>query len=77
MDMPTDATFYVPRPPDISFAEGLFHIAYDIGRKERFEVVLTPNVFLKALRRANRCADEFHEAGSEVVPLRKRGGGAH
>lgn len=56
-----DAIFYVKNPPDIRIEEGLFHIGYDIGKRVRFEVVLTPATFFKARQCAARVADDFHE----------------
>jgi hypothetical protein len=64
-----DAIFFVPDGPDIFFQDGLFHVCYKLGREVQFEVVLTPNVYLKALRRANRVAAEF-TSGCKVIPLR-------
>jgi hypothetical protein len=65
-----DAILYCRTPPDISFEGGMFHVAYAIG-KVHAEFVLTPNTFLKALRAANRVADEFHEGTGKVEALRR------
>lgn len=62
-----DAIFYVKHAPDIRREDGLFHIGYDIGKNARFEVVLTPATFQKALRAARLASDEFHENTGKVV----------
>lgn len=63
-----DAVFYVSRVPEIAFSEGVFHVAYEIG-KCRFEFAMPPSVFLKAIASANRASDEFHEGCGKVVRL--------
>ena len=66
-----DAVFFVQSSPAIELREGMFYVCYEIGRSARFEVVLPPHVFLKALKRANQVSDEFHESGT-VIPIRKK-----
>lgn len=69
--MPTDfeAVFYVSRPPNVEFRDGLFHISFGIGRSAHFEVVMSPNTFIK-MRRANGiAAAQFHEGGENVVAM--------
>jgi hypothetical protein len=65
-----DAIFFVPEGPDIFLQDGLFHICYKLGRDVQFEVVLTPNVYLKALRQGNRVAAEF-TSGCKIIPLQR------
>jgi hypothetical protein len=71
-----EAVFYVREVPAITFEDdGLVHIAYKVGKSAEFEIVLSPNIFLKALRVAGRVADDFHARGT-VAPI-KKGRGAH
>jgi hypothetical protein len=51
--------FYLKGIPEIRFEDGMFHVCHSIGSAE-FEFVMRPNTFLKALRRANEKAGEFH-----------------
>jgi hypothetical protein len=70
-----DAMFYVREVPGITFEDdGLVHLVYQVGKRANFEVVLSPSVFLKALRVANRVADEFHDRAT-VAPIKKGRGG--
>ena len=68
--MASDAPVFIEDVPDIRLVGGMFHVSYKLGR-DKAEFVLPPNVFLKALRLANRISDEFHEGG-DVVPIRRR-----
>lgn len=67
-----DAVFFIQQLPSVEFREGMFHVCYDIGKQATFEVVMSPNVFLKALKRANKASDEFHAKG-DVVGIKARG----
>jgi hypothetical protein len=51
--------FYLRNAPEIKFEDGMFTICHRIGSAE-FEFVMQPNTFLRALRRANEKAGEFH-----------------
>jgi hypothetical protein len=62
-----DAVFFVQSSPEIELREGMFYVCYEIGRSARFEVVLPPHVFLKALKRATLVAGEFHRDSAEVL----------
>jgi hypothetical protein len=53
-----EGVFYVKKVPEISFEEGMFHIKHSIGSAQ-FEFVMSPNNFLKALKRSTRAAAEF------------------
>lgn len=61
-----EAVFYVSTVPIIEFRDGIFHIAYEIG-KCRFEFAMPPNVFLKAYRSAGRVVDGFHAGKANVI----------
>jgi hypothetical protein len=68
-----DAVFYVRNAPEISFEnDGMFHVAYDVGKQSRFEFVFSPNTFLKMRRTAGRIVDEFERRG-DVVGIKGRG----
>lgn len=66
-----DAVFFVKDMPDIWFDDGHFHVAYDVGKRSRFEFVFSPNNFLKMRAKAATIVDEFHET-TKVVPMRGR-----
>lgn len=66
-----DAVFYCRTVPQILVEDGHFHICYDVGRNARFEIVLPPHVYFKALKRANQAADEFHD-NPTVVPIKSK-----
>lgn len=68
-----DAVFFVQHPPVLELVDGMFHVCYDIGKSARFEIVLPPSAFFKALRQANKLSDLFHQGG-KVVPLRAKKG---
>lgn len=65
-----DAVFFIQVPAHVELRAGLVHICYEIGRQARLEMVIPPAVFLKAVRRANQVADEFHAACAGVVPIK-------
>jgi hypothetical protein len=66
-----DAVFFVSDCPEIAFRDGLFHIGYDIGKNARFEVVLSPSTYLKALRCANELAAKWQvEQLDKVAAIR-------
>lgn len=62
-----DAIYYIEKPPLISFEDGMFHVCYDIGKSAHFEVVMSPNVYLKTLRRAHSVVGRFHEGKGNVL----------
>ena len=64
-----EAVFFVEIGPEIELRDGLFHVCYTIGNY-RFDVVLPPHAYLKALRAANRCAELFHAGERNVVHFR-------
>jgi hypothetical protein len=69
-----DAIFYVRNIPEISFEnDGMFHVAYDVGKRASFEFVFNPSTFLKMRQTAGRVVDEFHERGA-VLPIKKKRG---
>lgn len=61
------AAVYVKNVPEFTLDEGLVHVCHTTGTI-RFELVMRPHTFLKALRAANRVADEFHSRG-EIVAM--------
>jgi hypothetical protein len=63
-----DCVFYISKAPRITFGGGMFHICFEIGRQARFEVVLSPHVYLTARRRADKAIAEFE--AREVVEMR-------
>lgn len=64
------AAVYVKNVPEFTLDEGLVHVCHTTGAI-RFELVMRPHTFLKALRAANRVADEFHET-SRAIPLKAK-----
>lgn len=66
-----DAVFYASEAPNVEFREGMFHICYQI-RRCNFEFVMSPNIFLKALRNANRVSDTFHEGTATITGIRRK-----
>jgi hypothetical protein len=68
-----DCVFFIERTPGIELRDGMVHICYAIGRQAKFEVVLAPSTFLKALRNARQIADEFHEGSRNVVAIPRSG----
>jgi hypothetical protein len=66
-----EGVFYVKRIPEIVFEDGMFHICHSIGTA-KFEFVMRPNVFLRALRRSNELAGEFH-GRDEVFAFKEKG----
>lgn len=52
-----DACYFVDEPPEFTYAEGLFHVAVNVGGR-RIERVMRPHVFMLALRKAAEAARE-------------------
>jgi len=72
--MPTrdlDAVFWISQPPTITLRDGMFHICYDIGKRASFELVMSPNVFLKARAAGSKAVRAFEADICEVVALPK------
>lgn len=70
-----DAIFYIQKPPEIVFSDGLYRFGYAIGRRARFEVVMSPSTFNKAMLLAEDARASATVAGlprSNVTPLRKK-----
>jgi hypothetical protein len=66
-----DAVFYVRNAPEISFEnDGMFHVAYDVGKQSRFEFVFSPNTFFKMRKAASKIVEEVESRG-EVVGMRR------
>jgi len=65
-----DCVFWIRQPPKVTLESGNFHVCFDVGRNAVFELVMSPNTFLKMRRGGQRVVDEFH-ASSEVVPLKR------
>lgn len=65
-----DAAIYVKSAPEFRFEDGMFHICHKVGAGG-VEFVMRPSLFIKALRAANKAADEFHEADS-AIPLKEK-----
>lgn len=75
MDMPSEPTFYVSRPPDISFVEGLFHVRYWIGSIGSVEFVMLPDKFTTAMLLAREAFAQWKFGALDVdnvVPIRRR-----
>jgi hypothetical protein len=60
-----DAVFFCEEPPEIEYRSGNFHVVQTIGQY-RFERVIPPHTFLKALRRANAAVRAW-QGGAEVI----------
>lgn len=70
-----DAIFYVRAVPDIRFEDGVFYIGYDIGERARFEVVLSPGTFNKAMLLADEARAQWQygmAASGNVHQLRRK-----
>ena len=65
-----DACFFVDEPPEIEFRDGLFRIVQTIGRY-RFERVMSPHVFSKAVWRGEQALALFRN-GAEVIELKAK-----
>ena len=67
---PNTKAFYVEEPPEIEYRDGLFHVIQIIG-DHRYERVMLPHVFAKALWRAEQALSQFR-SGANVVELRAK-----
>lgn len=63
-----DAVFYCKDVPQIELRDGMFHVCYVVGGFHA-EFVMSPNKFFKALRRAVKAADEFHDGMQNVLGM--------
>lgn len=66
-----DAVFFIGRPPTITFREGMFHICYDIGKRAAFELVMSPNTFLRARKAGAQAVSAFEAGDAKIVALPK------
>jgi hypothetical protein len=49
----------------------MVHIVQRMGKRSQTERIMRQSTFLKALKAANRLADEIHKAKPNVVPMRR------
>lgn len=66
-----DAVFYIKEPPAVCFEDGLFKVTFQVGVEARFELVMSPNNFLKMRRIAGRAVARFHAGEDNIVALGK------
>jgi hypothetical protein len=65
MPVSLDACFFVEEPPEIELRDGLFYLTTVIGNY-RFERVMRPHTFARALWRGEQALSAFR-SGSNVV----------
>jgi hypothetical protein len=68
---PFDAIIFCQEPPEFELRDGMVHILQRMGKNTQTERIMRPSTFLKALRAANRLADEFHAGERNVVAIRR------
>lgn len=64
--MPATEAYFIEEPPEFDYRKGLFHVRQRIGNKT-FERVMSPYVFMLALRRAAECASKHKFGGAEII----------
>ena len=67
---------FVEETPEFEYRNGLFHVVRRLG-EERIERVMSPHVFMRALRKAAECAREHRFAGATILPFPKKASGGH
>jgi hypothetical protein len=65
-----DAVFFVGEPPDIEYRDGLFYLRTQVG-EYRFERVMQPSTFARAVWRAEQALALFRQ-GANVVELKAK-----
>lgn len=66
-----EATFFVEEPPEFEYRDGLFRITQVVG-SIRVERVMSPHVYMRAVRRAVECARQHKFGGAEVIEFPKQ-----
>lgn len=62
-----DAIFYIQKPPTVSFSDGMFRVCFDIGKRASFELVMSPNTFLKMRKISGEVAAKWQVGDLDKV----------
>lgn len=66
---------FVEEPSSFEYRDGLFRIVQMVGNR-RYECVMSPHVFMRALRHAAECARKHRFGGAEIIAF-PRGAAQH
>lgn len=65
-----DPCYFVEEAPEFDYRGGLFHITQQIGN-ETFERVMSPHIFMVALRKAAEVAKKHRFGSAEVIDFER------
>jgi hypothetical protein len=62
-----DVCYFISDPPEFEYRGGMFHVTQRFGDNLSIERVMSPHLFMLALKRAAECAKKHRFGGAEII----------
>jgi hypothetical protein len=66
-----DVCYFISEPPQFEYRGGMFHVTQRFSDNLKIERVMSPHLFMLALRRAAECAKRHKFGGAQIIDFPK------